>query len=78
MQSSFETQQNRKTAPCRVCGKPVPVRDVRDVAAGKPVYCGRVHAALAKFGTRYRGTNSGPLQRPTEQQMFEKTKWKQG
>jgi hypothetical protein len=75
-QAGFETQQNRKTAPCRVCGKMVPIRDIREFNGGKPVYCGRVCSALARYGTRYRGTNSGQADRPTEQQLFEKTKWK--
>ena len=57
-----------------MCGKPVPKRDKRDKG---PVYCGRVHAALARFSTRYSGTNSGPLDRPTTNElMTEKTKFK--
>lgn len=71
MQSDFETKTN-KTGHCAVCGKDVPKRDVRDKGS---LYCGRVHAALARFGTRYQGTNSGPLDRPTAGQMEEKTKF---
>jgi ribosomal protein L34E len=71
MQNQFENKQSTMGA-CIVCGKPTPKRDIRDT---KPVFCGRIHAALAKFGTRYRGTNSGPLDRPTTQGLFQKTKW---
>jgi hypothetical protein len=76
MQSSFETANTRKNAPCAVCSKPVPVRDIRDLRSGKPFFCGRVHAQLGKFATRYRGTNSGPMDRPTTQKLMdEKTKF---
>lgn len=61
---------------CVVCGKPVPVRDIRDMRAGKPAYCGRTHAALARFSTRFRGSNSGPMDRPTTEQLLQKTKFK--
>ena len=76
-QADFETPASKPQSYCVVCRKPTPVRDMRDFRAGKPVYCGRVHAALARFGTRYRGTNSGPMQRPTTEQLIEKTKWQQ-
>lgn len=55
---------------CVVCGKPVPKRDTR---TKKPAYCGRVHAGLARFATRYRGSNSGPLDRPRD--LLGKTKF---
>ncbi len=72
MQNNFETKEN-KMGQCVVCGKPVPKRDVRDKSL---LYCGRVHAALARFGTRYRGTNSGPMDRPSTQGLIDKTKFK--
>lgn len=62
MQNEFETKKNKMGA-CVVCGKPVPKRDIRDKT---PQYCGRVHASLAKFGTRYTGSMSGPLDRPRD------------
>lgn len=70
MQASFEKQE---MGMCVVCGTPVPKRDKRDKNAQ---FCGRVHANLARFGTRYRGTNSGPLDRPTTGELMQKTKWK--
>lgn len=71
MQSDFDNKTN-KTGFCVVCGKPVPKRDVRDKGA---VFCGRVHAALARFGSRYQGSNSGPMDRPAPGQMIKKTKF---
>jgi hypothetical protein len=68
MQDDFS---KKAMGACVVCGKPVPRRDVRD---NKPSYCGRVHAGLAKFSTRYSGSNSGPMDRPVD--LIEKTKWK--
>ena len=61
---------NQVTSFCVVCGKPVPKRDIRDK---KPAYCGRVHAALARFSKRYQGSNSGPMDRPIN--LMEKTKF---
>jgi hypothetical protein len=55
---------------CVVCGKPVPRRDVRDK---RPVYCGRVHAALSKYSTRYQGSMSGPMDKPVD--IMGKTKF---
>jgi hypothetical protein len=72
MQDSFDNQTN-KMGNCVVCGTKVPKRDIRDKS---PLFCGRIHAELAKFGTRYRGTNSGPLDRPSTKELFEKTKFK--
>lgn len=69
----LEESKDRKIGACVVCGKPVPKRDVRDQG---PVFCGRVHAALARFGTRYSGTNSGPADRPSTNELMQKTKWK--
>lgn len=59
---------------CVVCNKVVPRRDVRDKG---PVFCGRVHANLARFGTRYVGSNSGPMDRPSTEELMKKTKWKE-
>lgn len=75
-QAGFDTQAKRPVGNCVVCGKETPVRDIRDVRAGNPVYCGRVHQALARFGTRYRGSGSGPMDRPSTNELMQKTKWK--
>lgn len=71
MQNQFDNKQSTMGA-CVVCGKATPKRDKREQG---PVFCGRIHAALARFSTRYRGTNSGPLDRPTTEGLFQKTKW---
>lgn len=64
----FDEPKNMGT--CVICGKKVPVRDIR---ADKYTYCGRAHAALGRFKTRYKGSLSGPLDRPTD--ILGKTKW---
>ncbi len=46
---------------CSACGRPIVVRSLRDK---KPNYCSRVCASRSRFLTRYRGTMSGPLDRP--------------
>jgi len=51
----------RTIGNCPVCGKEVIIRSTRDT---KPQYCSRICAAQARFGKRYRGTNSGPMDRP--------------
>ncbi len=56
---------------CPVCDKPVVQRSLRDTRANKPSYCSRVCASQSRFNTRYRGSSSGPLDRPT---LKEKTK----
>jgi hypothetical protein len=50
----------RTHGKCPNCGKDVLVRSTRDTGT----YCSRVCAAQARFKTRYRGTNSGPMDRP--------------
>lgn len=60
-----------KEAKCPVCGKPVVLRSLRDTRSNKPSYCSRVCASQARYNTRYTGTMSGPMDRPTLQ---EKTK----
>ncbi len=56
-----------KEGACPVCGKAVVVRSTR----GKVSYCSRVCASQSRFSTRYKGTMSGPHERPT---LLEKTK----
>jgi hypothetical protein len=56
-----------KEGKCPVCGKPVTVRSTR----GKAAYCSRACASMPKYAMRYKGTNSGPMDRP---RMSEKTK----
>lgn len=51
-----------KQGKCPVCAKPVLVRTTK----GKIEYCSRVCASQKRFATRYEGTNSGPLDRPTK------------
>jgi hypothetical protein len=58
---------NNQKGRCAFCGKPVPVKDIRDRRAA---YCNRVHASMAKYGQRY--TGGGPqdvpdLNKKTEQ-----------
>ena len=53
--------QSLPRGKCALCGKVVPIRDVRD---RKARYCGRVCATNARFGKRYRGINSSPETRP--------------
>lgn len=67
-------ETNTKLTNCPVCGKPVPVRSVRDVRANVPNYCSRVCASQGRYSTRYRGSLSGPYNRPTRS---EKTKFEQ-
>lgn len=50
-----------KKGKCPVCGKPVVIRSTR----GKANYCSKVCASQSRFATRYQGTNSGPLDRPS-------------
>lgn len=53
---------------CPICGKnPVVIRNVRE----KINTCSRACASQARYATRYQGSLSGPLDRPT---LKEKTK----
>ncbi len=45
---------------CPICGKEVVVRSTR----GKKDYCSRACASMDRYSERYRGTNSGPMDRP--------------
>jgi ribosomal protein L37AE/L43A len=47
---------------CPVCGKTVLKRTTRGIIE----YCSRVCASQKRFATRYQGSNSGPLDRPTK------------
>lgn len=53
---------------CPVCGKEIVIRTTRSKT---PNYCSRVCASQPKFAKRYKGTMSGPMDRPT---MAEKMK----
>ena len=57
----MQYQQNLPRGKCALCGKVIPIKDIRD---RKARYCGRVCATNAKFGRRYVGTNSGSATRP--------------
>lgn len=52
---------------CPVCKKPVVKRTTR----GKTNYCSRTCASQARYHTRYIGSLSGPLDKPS---LIEKTK----
>lgn len=67
-------ETNSSTGKCPVCGKPVPVRSVRDTRSNKPSYCSRVCASQSRYATRYRGSLAGPYNRPS---IAEKTKFDQ-
>lgn len=56
-----------KQGKCPVCGKEVVIRTTR----GKVAYCSRVCASQNRFATRYRGTDAGPMDRPS---LVNKTK----
>lgn len=62
------SEPKSKTGACPICGKPVPKRSTR----GPINYCSRTCASQTRFSTRYRGSMSGPADRPTLQQ---KTKY---
>mgnify|MGYP001612977204 CR=1 FL=1 len=55
----FEEPKSEK-GKCPICGKEVIVRSTRD----KPNYCSRACASMVRYATRYRGTNTGPMDRP--------------
>jgi len=48
---------------CAACGKEMVIRSTRDK---KAQYCSRICASRARFLTRYKGTMSGPLDRPVD------------
>ena len=47
---------------CPICGGPMVIRSTRS----KETTCGRkaCKSAVARYATRYRGSNSGPMDRP--------------
>lgn len=51
----------KRMGKCPTCGKAVVIRNVKDK---NPQYCDRKCATNAKFMVRYKGTMSGPLDRP--------------
>jgi len=57
----MDTMINLPKGKCAFCGKEIPIKSSRDK---KPSYCNRVHASQARYATRYRGSNSGPADRP--------------
>lgn len=54
-------ENKSKMGKCPVCGKPVVILSTR----GKVNYCSRACASQARYATRYEGTNSGPMDRPS-------------
>lgn len=57
----FQEPANKK-GRCPICGKEVIIRSTRDK---KPAYCSQTCASQSRFGSRYRGSMSGPADRPT-------------
>lgn len=57
------------TGACPVCGNPVVIRSTRDK---KAPFCSRVCASQRTHGTRYKGSMSGPADRPDP---LAKTTW---
>lgn len=55
------TEPSATEGKCPVCGKKIIQRSTR----GKVNYCSRVCASQSRYATRYRGTNSGPMDRPS-------------
>jgi len=55
------TSISRTMGKCPACGKDVILRDTRST---KPQYCSRICQAKAKYLKRYRGTMSGPMDKP--------------
>jgi hypothetical protein len=65
------SEQNNK-GYCVICGKEVPVRDVR---AKKGTYCSRICAQQTRYQRRFRGSNAGPADRPMSSRPVERTKF---
>ncbi len=63
------SEQQSTVGKCPICGKPVTVRSTREK---KPPYCSRICASQRTHGSRYRGSLSGPMDRP---QSINKTKF---
>ena len=53
----------RTMSECPICKKEVILRDKRDK---KVQYCSRICAAQARYKERYRGSGSGPMDRPKD------------
>jgi hypothetical protein len=64
----FQEPQSKKGV-CPICGGPMVVRSTRNTTTT----CGRkACASMGRYATRYRGSNSGPMDRPVN--MSEKIK----
>lgn len=68
----MQNELNLPTGHCAVCGKEIPIPSVRD---HKAHYCSRAHASMSRFQRRYRGSSSGPADRPD---IFEKMNERRG
>ena len=61
------TETESARGKCVICGKEVVIRNTR-----KPnLYCSRVCESMKRYSTRYKGSSSGPMDRPKS--MIEKT-----
>lgn len=58
----MDTSEHLPKGKCANCGKEIPIRDIR-TKTGQ--YCNRICASQRNFKKRYRGTMSGPADRPT-------------
>lgn len=68
-----ETQSVQVPCANPGCSNVVVSRSVRDTRGGGPSYCSRVCASQSRYSTRYRGSLSGPADRP---RPMEKTKFR--
>ena len=60
------TETNTTTGKCSNpgCGKDIPTRNIHDVRKNKANYCSRVCASQSRYATRYKGSLSGPMDKP--------------
>lgn len=68
----MQFNEEKNIGYCLTCGKAVPVRDTR---AKKGSYCSRICAQQTRYQTRFKGSNSGPADRPASSKAPERTKW---
>lgn len=68
----MQFDESKTRGYCLVCGAIVPIRDIR---SQKGTYCSRKCASQTRFQTRYRGSNSGPADRPVTSKPAAKMAW---
>jgi len=57
------TEPLSRKGKCPICGRPVIIRSTR---SKEPNYCSQVCASQERYAKRYKGTGSGPIDRPTK------------